>query len=394
VSIVDRIDRTPDAVGVGVIGMGWMGQVHTRAHVRVPHHFPGLPVRPVLVAVADPEPGRAAAAAQQYGFARSTVDWQDVVDDPRVRAVSVTAPNYLHRQIGVAAAQAGKHVWIEKPVGVVAADARAVAAAVAAAGVASTVGFNYRNAPAVATARQLIAGGELGTVTHARIRLFSDYAAHPQGALSWRFERARGGSGVLGDLASHGIDLARYLLGEVEALVADTAVFIPRRPRPRGAGSHFALAEGGAPGDVENEDYLACLLRLGNGARVTLEASRVSVGEQNAYGFEVHGTRGLLSWDFRRMGELRVGTGGQYQNQSVRTVFVGPGDGEFGAFQPGAGIAMGYDDLKVIEAAAFLRSIAEGKPHGATIDDAVRSAVAIDAMVESVRTGAWVGVER
>ena len=383
---------TPE-IGVGVIGMGWMGQVHTRAHLRLRHHYPAPPLRPVLVAVADPEPGRAAAAAGQYGFAMSTVDWRELLADPRVQAVSVTAPNFLHREIGVAAAQAGKHLWVEKPVGAVAADARAVAAAVAAAGVASAVGFNYRNAPAVVTARQLIAAGDLGTPTHARFYLRSDYAAHPRGGLSWRFERERGGTGVLGDLASHGIDLARYLVGEIDAVVADTAVIIPRRPQPSGARSHFALATG-EPGDVENEDEVGCLLRFAGGARGTLEASRVSVGDQNTYGFAVHGTRGLVAWDFRRMGELRVSTGEQYQNQGVQVRYVGPGDGEYGAFQPGAGIAMGYDDLKVIEAAAFLRAVAEGKPHGATVEDAVRSAEVVDAMVESVRSGAWVGVAR
>jgi predicted dehydrogenase len=143
---------------------------------------------------------------------------------------------------------------------------------------------------------------------------------------------------------------------------------------------------------VENEDYLGCLLRFAGGARGTLEASRVSVGEQNNYGFEIHGTKGRLSWDFRRMGELGVSLGEAYQNQSVSTVLAGPGHGEYGAFQPGAGIAMGYDDLKVIEAARFVRSVAEAKPHGATIDDAVASATVLDAVASSVRTGAWVGV--
>ena len=287
-------------------------------------------------------------------------------------------------------ANAGKHIWIEKPVGVDAADAEAVAAATVHAGVQSTVGFNYRYAPAVDFARSLIEEGRIGSPTHARFRLFSDYAAHPQGALSWRFERARGGSGVLGDLMSHGIDLARYLLGEMDSLVADTAVFVPRRPLSSEAGSHFALAEGGELGDVENEDYVACLVRNAKGARLTLEASRVSVGEQCNYGFEIHGTKGALFWDFRRMGELGVSLGDAFQNQSVATTFVGPGHGDFGAFQPGAGIPMGFDDLKVIEAANFLRSIADGKPHTATIDDAVRSALALEAMSESARTGAWV----
>jgi predicted dehydrogenase len=348
----------------------------------------------MLMAVADPEPERVALAVDRYGFARSTLHWRDLVADPRIQAVSVTAPNFLHREIGVAVAAAGKHLWIEKPVGLVAADAEAVARAVAAGGVQSTVGFNYRNAPAVAAARELIARGDVGTVTHARFRVLSDYAAHPQGALSWRFDRVRGGPGVLGDLASHGIDLARYLLGEIDALVADTAVFVPQRPRPSGAGSHFALAAGGELGEVENEDYVGCLMRLANGARVVFEASRVSVGEQNNYGFEIHGTQGAVSWDFRHMGALDVSLGTAYQDQGFTTVYVGPSAGDFGGFQPGAGIAMGYDDLKVIEAATFLRSIAKGRKSGATIDDAVHSALAIDAMVESARTGNWVSLAR
>jgi predicted dehydrogenase len=385
-----RADRP--TIGIGVVGLGWMGAVHSRAHLRVPHHFPDLPLEPVLVAVADPEPGRADAAVEAYRFRRATRDWRDLVEDPEVQAVSVTAPNYLHREIGVAMAAAGKHIWIEKPVGLVAADAQEIAGAVEHAGVQCTVGFNYRNAPAVAAARELIERGELGAITHARFRLFSDYAAHPQGALSWRFERERGGDGVLGDLASHGIDLARHLLGEIDRVVADTAVFIPARPQPSGAGSHFALAVGGELGEVGNEDYLSCLLRFASGARVVLEASRVSVGEQCNYGFEIHGTKGAVFWDFRRMGELGVSVGGAYQNQSVSTVFVGPGHGGLEAFQPGAGIAMGYDDLKVIEAAGFLRSIAEGKPHGATISDAVASALVLSAAVDSVRTGSWVEV--
>jgi predicted dehydrogenase len=377
-------------IGVGVIGFGWMGEVHTRAYARLAHHYPDA-LRPRLRVVADPEPGRAQAAAARYGFARSTVDWRDLLADDEVRAVSVTAPNHLHREIGVAVAEAGKHLWIEKPVGLNSADAAAVADAVRRAGVAGTVGFNYRNAPAVAAARKLVACGDLGTVTHVRVRMRSDYAAHPRGALSWRFERERGGSGVLGDLASHGVDLARYLVGEIAAVVADTAVVIAHRPRPGGTAGHFAHGEG-EPGEVENEDCLGALLRFASGARGTLSASRVAVGEQCAYGVEVHGTAGMLAWDFRRMGELVVGTGESYQDQSTRTVFVRPGDGDFGAFQPGAGIAMGYDDLKVVEAQRFLRSVEEGKPYGATVGDAVAAAVVLDAMTESVRTRAWVEV--
>ncbi|MFD4554669.1 Gfo/Idh/MocA family protein [Streptomyces sp. NPDC058469] len=378
------------SLGVAVVGFGWMGRVHTQAYTRVPHHFPQLALRPRLVTVAEEVPGRAEQAAEQFGFASTTRDWREVVDDPRVQAVSITAPNFLHREIGVAMAEAGKHIWIEKPVGLSTADASAVADAVTKAGVQGAVGFNYRNAPAVEAARDLIASGELGTVTHIRVRLFSDYAAHPDGALTWRYELERGGHGVLGDLASHGADLARFLLGDITSLAADTAIFLPQRARPTGATAGHALATGGELGPVENEDYVNCLLRFASGARGVLEACRVSVGEQNNYGFEVHGTKGAVFWDFRRMNELAVSRGTTYQDQPVTTVYVGPGDGEFGAFQPGAANAMGYDDLKVIEAYRFLRSVAEGEPYGATLPDAVRSAAVVDAMVRSVETGTWV----
>jgi len=384
------LQRRP--IGVAVAGMGWMGRVHTQAYARVMHHFPQLPVRPELVAVADEAPGRAEEAAAQFGFASATRDWRDLAADPRVEAVSIAAPNFLHREIGVGLARAGKHIWIEKPVGLNTDDARAVADAVEQAGVQGAVGFNYRNAPAVAAARDMITGGELGSITHARFRFFSDYAAHPEGALTWRYERARGGSGVLGDLAGHGVDLVWYLLGDIDSLVADTAIFLGERARPTGATAGHARAAGGEMGPVENEDYVSSQLRLSSGARVVLEASRIAVGEQNNYGFEIHGTKGALFWDYRRMNELGVSLGTAYQDQSVSTVYVGPGHGEYAAFQPGSANAMGYDDLKVIEAYNFLRSIAEQTPYGTNLQDAVRSATALDAMAQSAQSGAWVKV--
>jgi len=220
-------------------------------------------------------------------------------------------------EIGTAVVNAGKHLWIEKPVGLSVSDALAVARATEARGVATAVGFNYRNAPAVAAARELIAAGELGEITHARFYFLSGYAAQ-----------------VLGDLASHGVDLVRYLLGEVESVFADTAIFIAQRPVPTEATSGHQLGSGGHRDEVENEDYVVAQMRLASGARCALEASRVSVGEQNAYGFEIHGTSGVVAWDFRRIGELRVGTGAAFQDQAVTTRYVGPGDGEYAAFQP------------------------------------------------------------
>ncbi|MTD15464.1 gfo/Idh/MocA family oxidoreductase [Nakamurella sp. YIM 132087] len=377
-------------IGVGVIGFGWMGRVHTQAYTRIAQHYSDLALVPELVAVADDVPGRAEEAAARFGFRRGVADWRALLEDPEIGAISVTAPNFLHREIGSAVAAAGKHLWIEKPVGLTAADARAVLDAVTMAGVQSAVGFNYRNAPAVQAARGMIADGAIGEVTHARFRLLSDYAAHPDGNLTWRYQRERGGNGVLGDLASHGVDLAYHLLGDIDAVVADTAIFVPQRSLPTGATSGHGRSTGGVLGEVENDDFVSALLRFARGARATLEASRVAVGEQNNYGFEIHGTRGALLWDFRRMGELGVSTGDAYQDQPVSTVYVGPGAGDYGLFQPGAATSMGYDDLKVIEGAAFLTSIATGTPHGATVADAVRSAVTLDAMSRSLETGAWV----
>ena len=380
-------------IGVGVIGFGWMGRVHAQAYTRVRHHFPDLGLVPQPVAVADDVPGRAEQAAAQFGFAAATADWRELLTDPGVELVSVTAPNWLHREIGVAVAEAGRHLWIEKPVGLAVEDARAVADAVAAAGVRGAVGFNYRHAPAVALARRLVGAGEIGHVTHARFAFLSDYAAAPVGALTWRYERARGGSGVLGDLASHAVDLVRYVLaGEVTSVLADTAVFVPERLRPAGPTSGHALAADGVPGEVENDDYVSALLRLSSGARVVLEASRVAVGEQNSYGFEVHGTAGRLAWDFRRMGELQVSRGPVAQDQPVATVLVGPGAGDYAAFQPGAGNAMGYDDLKVVELRHLLASIDGGETAGADLTDAVRVAVVLDAIAASSTSGARVDV--
>jgi predicted dehydrogenase len=380
----------PAPFGVAVVGFGWMGQVHSRAYARLAHHYPGLPLAPELLVVADPEQDRLADAVARYGFGRGVTNWREVLADDRVRAVSVTAPNFLHREIGTAVAEVGKHLWIEKPVGVTADDARAVAAAAVATGVQTAVGFNYRNAPAVEQARALISAGELGRVTSARVWLLADYAAHPAGALSWRFTAAQGGPGVLGDLVSHGVDLARYLVGEITELVADTATVITERPRPSGVGSHYALAEGGELGPVENEDYVSCLVRFAGDALGMIEASRVSVGDQDNYGVEVRGTKGMVSWNFRRMGELVVAAGDSYLDQSARTVFVGPGAGDLAAFQPAAAVAMSYDDLKVVEAHRFLQSAADGVPHGATIADAVAAAEVVEAITVSARERRWV----
>lgn len=379
-------------IGIAVVGYGWMGRAHSQGYLRLPHHYPSLgKVR--LVAVAEPETDRQQDAIDRYGFARAVSNWRDLLTDPDIHAVSITAPNAFHRDMGVAFAEAGKHIWIEKPVGLSSADSRAVADAVRKAGVQSAVGFNYRNAPAVEYAKALIADGTIGELTHARFRFFSDYAGHPMSPLSWRFEQKLGGPGVLGDLVSHAADLVRYTLGsDIKTLISDTAIFIKERPIPTGAGSHFDIASGGPTGPVENEDVAIAIAHTESGVRVVMESSRIAVGDQNNYGFEIHGTKGIVRWDFRRLNELEVAAGDTYSNEMARTIYVGPGQGEFAQFQPGAAIGMGYDDTKVIEAARFVEAIRTGHNRGAVVEDAAIAAKVLDAMVASNAERRWVDV--
>ncbi len=257
-------------LGVAVVGFGWMGQVHARAWARLLQHYPDNPSRPRLVAVADPDEGRREEARSAYGFADAHADWRDLLARTDVDVVSVCGPNFVHREIGVAVAESGRHLWIEKPAGRSASDTQAIASAVGKAGVQSAVGFNYRNAPAVERARQMVADGRLGAVETIEVRLLADYSAHPDGGLSWRFDPERAGTGVLGDLASHGFDLATYVggdqVGGIRELVADQATFIAERPEATGVVSHFDRG-GGALGPVGNEDQISALLRFACGAR-------------------------------------------------------------------------------------------------------------------------------
>ncbi|MGA8245990.1 MAG: Gfo/Idh/MocA family oxidoreductase [Nocardioides sp.] len=381
-------------VGVAVVGFGWMGQVHSRAWARLSHHYPDAPLRPRFVAVADPDESRRRLAREAYGFTSVMADWAEVLERDDVDVVSVCGPNFVHREVGTAVAESGRHLWIEKPAGRSADDTAAIAAAVHASGVASAVGFNYRNAPAVELARELVAEGRLGRVESVDVRMLADYSAHPDGALSWRFDPAYAGTGVLGDLASHGFDLALHVggdqVGDIVELVADQATFVTERPVATGAVSHYSRGGDGPRGPVGNEDVASALLRFGSGAHGTLRSSRIAVGEQCSYGIDVRGTHGALSWDFRRMGELRVCLGQDPLDAAWETRFVQGGDGDLAAFQPGAGMAMGFDDLKVIECRRLVESIHTAAPHGATIDDAVVAAGLVEAMVRSYEERGWV----
>jgi predicted dehydrogenase len=380
-------------IGIGILGVGWMGELHTASYARVRHHYPELDVVPRLVMAADDVEARARLAAERLGYERWTTDWREVVEHPEVEAVSITAPNHMHREMAVAVARAGKHFWGEKPLGRFPAETAEIAAAVEEAGILTTVGLNYRHAPAVLHARDLIRGGTLGEIGHYRSQFLAAYSANPQGALSWRFLRDQAGLGILGDLMSHAADLAQFLLGPIRRVTAAEATLIPRRPKPLpGAGTHFSVAAGGELGDVENEDWVAAIVEFASGLKGTLEASRVAVGPEARYAFEANGTRGAAAWDFERMNELRVHLPLESGDAGWSTVLMGPQHPHFARFLPGPGLPMGFNELKVIEAYLFLSSLADGRQREPGVREMLATAQVLDAMQRSFASGAWENV--
>jgi predicted dehydrogenase len=377
-------------IGIGVIGMGWMGRVHTAAYRRLPEHFPNLGVRPRLVMAADVSDERR-RHAERIGFEATTEDWRAVVDDPRVEVVNVTLPNAMHREVAVAALEAGKHVWVEKPVGRSLEDTAAVADAAARAGVVTGVGFCYRFAPAVQHARALIESGAIGEVNHYRGVFLADYANRPDAAASWRFSRAQAGSGALGDLMAHVVDMTHYLVGPIERLSGRTATMYPRRPRlPVGEGTHFSRVATDDLVDVENEDWAGALIELGGGTVGSLEASRVVVGPRVQMRFEVHGTEGALTWELERMNELeRFQLSDDGGDEGYTTILAGAQHPDFAAFQPGAGVPMGYDDLRVLEARTFLSGVRDGEQREPGVEEMLKCARVLEAIERSADSGAW-----
>jgi predicted dehydrogenase len=378
-------------IGVGLLGAGWMGDAHSTAYRRVPAHFPECEGVARLVVAADQSEERARRAVDVLGYEDWTTDWRRVLDHPDVDAVSITSPNFLHREMAVAAAEKGKHVWGEKPLGRSAAETLEIAEAVERAGVVTTVGLNYRHAPAVRHARDLIEGGSLGEINHFRMQFVAGYSANPNGALSWRFSRELAGAGIVADLGSHAIDLAQFLLGPIVRVSATSAILIPRRPKvAMGTGSHFSVVEDATElGEVDNEDWAAVLLEFEGGLKGTLELSRVMVGADARYAFEISGIAGSVAWNFERMNELEVYARGSNGDAGMAVVRMGPQHPDFRRFLPGQGLPMSFDDLKVIEASIFLQSVADGRQRAPGVAEMVDTAKVAEAVIRSCATGAW-----
>ena len=379
-------------IGIGVIGMGWMGTVHSRSYRLVNDRFHDCGVRARLVICADDVAHRAEEARESLGFAESTTDWRSVVDHPDVQVVNIAAPNFLHKEMVEAVTAAGKHVFCEKPVGRSPLETAAIERMAREAHVMSFVGFNYRWAPMVQHCRNLIEAGKFGRLTHYRARFFTMYGSNPYGMLTWRFRKEQAGLGVLGDIMSHVVDMAHMLVGPIRRLVSNRHIFVQERPLPvPGQGTLFSVGKAGDPtGAVENEDYVGTLVEFENGALGSFETCRAIFGPKCEMSFEVNGSAGAAKWNFERMNELELYLpDADGLHEGYTTLLSRPDYPYHGRFNPGDGIGLGYEDLKVLEAHNFLMSIAEGVQRAPSFADALRLAEVQAAMTRSWESGAW-----
>ena len=351
-------------IGVGILGYAFMGKAHANGYRKLSYMAWPPPLVPRLVSIAGRDEAAVALAARRYGFDHHVTDWQELVRDPEVQLFDNSAPNDLHAEPTILAAEAGKHVVCEKPLGRTADEAFETWRRVDAARVVHMCAFNYRFVPAVRLARQLIEAGELGEIHHFRGAYLQEWGATD--AAAWRFERAVAGSGALGDLGAHVIDLARYLVGEIDEVSAVTATFQPGR-------------------DVD--DAFAATVRFARGAVGTIEASRFASGHKNAFTWEINGSRGSLAFDLERLNELRICEG----TSGFRTRLVSEASDPFWEWWWPHGHVIGWEHTFVHELEHLLGAISGRNavaPHGATFEDGYRAAEVCDAIVRSADAGA------
>lgn len=378
-------------IGVGVIGFGWMGQAHSRAYRDIPVYYGDSGIRPKLAAVADNVPARLDLARDNFGFGWGTLDWHELIDRDDVDVVDITAPNALHQEIAEAAAAAGKHIFCEKPVGISPEATAAIERAGRHAGIISGCGYNYRWAPLVQYTHQLIGDGRLGELTHYRGRFFSMYGRDRLGLLSWRFIQDEAGYGVLSDIMSHAIDMAQYMCGPIRRVVATKETFVKERPLPvPGTGTHYDRGKPGDPtGAVTNEDYVGALVEFENGVRGTLEADRSIFGPQSSMAFELNGSKGAASWDHETLNQLQLYLPEEQPTDGFIEVLGGGSFPNQGAIVPGGGNSIGYEDMKLIEALEFLRSVEAGRQHQPGFVDALANQSVAAAMARSFASERW-----
>jgi predicted dehydrogenase len=375
-------------LGVGMVGYGFMGAAHSQAWRTAPHVF-GLPLEPRLVALAGRNAAAAQGAADRLGWAEAQSDWRALIGRPDIQLIDICAPGDAHAEIAIAALEAGQHVLCEKPLANTLAEAQDMAAAADKArrsGVRSMIGFNYRRVPAIALARRLVADGQLGEIRQVRASYLQDWLADPLSPLTWRLQREHAGSGALGDLGSHIVDLAQYLTGEpVGAVSGSTATFVTERP--------VAGASGHQTGPVTVDDAVLFTARLGPAALGSFEATRFATGRKNELRLELNGDRGSLAFNLERLDELEFYDGEAGDLAGFRRILVTePGHPYLQAWWP-PGHILGWDATFTHEVADLVGAIAAGADPEPSFADGLQVQRVLAAVEDSAaHQSAWTAV--
>ena len=384
-------------LNVGLIGAGFMGKAHSLAYVAMPMFFwpaPAIPVRKTIVDVSD---SIAAEAAQRFGFEKSTSDWRSVVEDPEIDIIDIATPNHLHAEIAIAAAAAGKHIISEKPLARNGDEAKTMYDAVKNAGIVHMVAFNYRRTPAVALAKKYIDEGAIGDILNFRGTYLQDWSADPDGPLSWRFQKSIAGSGSLGDIGTHVVDMARFLCGEITQVNTQLKTWVKTRPLQAGGVDKLGAStkDSTAPrGEVDVDDEVLSLLEFQNGAIGSLEATRNAHGRNNFLTFEIHGTLGSIYFNYERRDELQVAfASDQADRKGFRTVYTGPAHPYGEGLWPIPALGIGYGETKIIETYDFVKAIMEGGEVSPNFKDGYQINLIADAMTASSQSRSWTPVQ-
>lgn len=384
-------------LNVGLIGAGFMGKAHSLAYMAMPMFFwpaPAIPVRKSIVDVTDEI---AADAALRFGFEKSSSDWRSVVADPDIHIIDIATPNHLHAEIAIAAAAAGKHIISEKPLARSGEEAKNMYDAVKSAGIVHMVAFNYRRTPAVALAKKYITEGSIGEILNFRGTYLQDWSADPDGPLSWRFQKKIAGSGSLGDIGTHVVDMARYLCGEITQVNTQLKTWVATRPLQAGGVDKLGAStkDSKAPrGEVDVDDEVISLLEFQNGAIGSLEATRNAHGRNNFLTFEIHGSLGSIYFNYERRDELQVAfAADQSDRKGFRTVYTGPAHPYGEGLWPIPALGIGYGETKIIETYDFVKAIVEGSEVSPNFKDGYQINLVADAMAASAQSRAWTPVQ-
>ena len=328
-------------VRIGLVGTGYIGRCHAIAYAQAPTVFP-LGAELVLEYLAEITPELAEKKAKEFGFNRFTGDWRDIVQDPNVDVVDICTPNFLHKEIALAAIANGKHVYSEKPLALTAEDAKLMYEAAKKANVKTLVGFNYIKNPTTQLAREIIANGEIGEVVHFYGTHNEDYLANENTPLDWHCVKEKAGLGALGDLAAHIVQMSQYLLGQdIRAVIGDMQTVIKNRPNPHNLQERL---------DVENEDQATALVRFDNGCMGTIETSRIACGRKMGLSYVITGTKGSISYTQERMAELKLYLHDEDPaRQGFKTILTGPLHPDYKNFCVSAGHGIGFNDQKTVE---------------------------------------------